>query len=128
MEDLHSIVEKHLLLKDRLKTMVDAHKAKVEKIKAVIDSTEAYLLQTFDASGVESVRTPAGTAYISEKSTAAVGDWQALLSMIVEGELWHMLQKRVSTDAVREYIESTGSVPPGVDWRRERTVNVRRSA
>lgn len=128
MEDIKTIVEKYLRLRDRKKQLVADHKAKVEAIDNVLDSVEAHILSVFDASGIDACKTGAGTAYVSEKETASVGDWDALLTTIREQGLWHMLQKRISTDAVREFIAANNSVPPGVDWRRERTVNVRRSA
>jgi hypothetical protein len=56
-----------------------------------------------------------------------VADWDATLDFIKANEHWQMLEHRVSKQAVEEYKSEHGDLPPGVDWREEVTVNVRRA-
>jgi hypothetical protein len=38
-----------------------------------------------------------------------------------------MLERRVSKAAVEQYKDEHGNLPPGINWREEITINVRRS-
>jgi hypothetical protein len=56
-----------------------------------------------------------------------VADWDYVLDYIQKNELWNMLEKRVSKQAVEQYVEEHGNLPPGINWREELVVNIRRS-
>ena len=94
----------------------------------MLDKIEAALLAEFTESGIESLRTKAGTAYKQTRTSAGVADWEAVLRFIQDNELWHMLEKRVSKSAVEQFKDANGDLPPGLNWREEVVINVRRSA
>ena len=119
--------EKYIALRDKKKAMDDAHKAKLSKLTDLMDRIEAVLLEEFQRTGAESVRTKAGTAFKSKRTSATVADWDAVLNFIVENNLWAMLEHRVAKTVVEEYKTEHGDLPPGVNWREELTINIRRS-
>lgn len=125
MEDL---VTKYIELRDAKAKIEAEMKAKTAKIVTIMDRIEAAILAEFQESGVESVRTKDGTAYKQVRTSAGVADWDATLSYIQQNGLWHMLERRVSKTAVEQFKEAHGELPPGLNWREEVVINVRRSA
>jgi hypothetical protein len=47
---------------------------------------------------------------------------------VIATEAWHMIEKRCSKVGVEQYRAEHDEVPPGINWREERVVNVRRSS
>lgn len=124
---MEELVEKYIELRDKKAQLSAAFKQKTAKLDAVLDKIEGVLLQQFKDLGMESVRTKAGTAYKSTRTSATVADWDQTLDYIRRKELWNMLDKRVNKAAVEQFKEEHDDLPPGVNWREEVVVNVRRS-
>lgn len=124
---MEELVEKYIQLRDKKAEIAAAYKEKVAKLDATLTKIEGVLLSQFDELGMESVRTKAGTAYKSSRASATVADWDTVLAYIQQNNLWNMLDHRVSKKAVEEFKEAHGDLPPGVNWREEIVVNVRRS-
>ena len=121
------VVEKYIALRDKLAEMKKQFDNDTETIKTAMARCEAFLMQTMQAQGTESLKTPAGTAYQSTKTSATVADWDATLNWIRENEHWAMLDKRVSKTFVEAFRNEHNDLPPGVNWREERSVNIRRN-
>jgi hypothetical protein len=125
---IESVVEKYIKLRDLKSEIANEAKAKIAKLEDHMSKMEAALLAAFEEAGMESVRTKSGTAYRSTRASATVADWDAVLGFVRENEMWTMLERRVSKDAVVQYRHEHNDLPPGVNWREEITVNVRRAA
>lgn len=124
MDDL---VEKYIAVRDRKAEIAAEYKAKIAKCDEVLDRIEGALLAQFQQLGVESVRTKVGTAYCSHRTSATVADWDAALEYIKQTDNWQLLERRVSKKDIEEFKGEHGDLPPGVNWRDEVVVNVRRS-
>jgi hypothetical protein len=124
---MDALAERYIQLRDWKQETDRAHKAEMARADQVLNKMEARMLQMMQAQGVESVRTPHGTAYQSTKMYVGVADWDIALDFIRKNELWNMLEKRVSKTAVDQYKEVHDDVPPGLNIRQELTVNFRRS-
>lgn len=126
--DLSELVEKYIKLRDKREAVAEAVKEKQAKIDAVLERIEGILLATMEDMGMESVATSNGTAYKSTRSSATVADWDAAFDYIRTHEAWHMLERRVNKKSIVAHKEETGELPPGVNWREEVTVNIRRKS
>lgn len=124
---MKEIVEKYIKLRDKKAELTAEHKAKIAKIDEALAVAEGVLLSEFQKAGMESVRTESGTAYKTVRTQAGVADWDAVLDFIKANDLWSMLERRVSKQAVEQYREANNDLPPGINWREEVTINVRRS-
>ncbi len=124
---LSELVAKYIELRDKKAQFKAEYDAKVGKLDEVLDKIEATLLKTFDQAGMDSVKTEFGTAYTSTRTTASIADPDAFMTYCKANDAWHMLEKRVSKVAVEQYKDEHEEVPPGVNYRAERTVNIRRS-
>lgn len=125
--DLNAIVDNYIALRDKKAGLKAAFDASVVDINVMLDRCEAFLLTKMTEQGVESYKTAAGTAYRQTRTSATVADWDCLLPFIQRNELWNMLERRVSKVAVEEYRAANDDLPPGINWRAEHVVNVRRS-
>jgi hypothetical protein len=96
--------------------------------KALQEKIEATLLQVFEKTGLDSCKTEFGTAYTSNRSTASVADKEVFMQFITEKQEWPLLEVRAAKTAVEQYKEVHGSLPPGINYREELVVNIRRSA
>ena len=121
------LVEGYIALRDKKAEMKARHEQELAPIQAMLDKIEVHLLQQMQEQGVESYRTAVGTAYTSTRTSATVADWDSLLSFVQANGLWQMLERRVSKTAVDEYAAVHKDLPPGVNFRSEVVVNVRRS-
>lgn len=124
---MEELIEKYIAIRDKKAEIVAAHKAKIAKIDETLDKVEAVLLVQLEEHGMESARCKSGTVYKSNRTSATVADWDYVLNFIQTHDLWNMLERRVSKQAVEQYKEEHGDLPPGINWREEVVVNVRRS-
>jgi hypothetical protein len=123
-----SIVERYIALRDRKAELKAAYTASVEAIDTAMDRAELFLMGTLQELGVESFKTEFGTAYTSTKTSATVADWDACLNWARANEEWTLLTRGVSKDFVKAYKVEHNDLPPGVNWREEKTVNIRKNA
>ena len=126
---LDELVANYIKLRDKKSLLKKQYDEKVAKVDAVMDKMEAIILKTFQDSGIDSARTDAGTAYISTRTSATVASREELFQWIQEDfdERSIFLENRVSKVAVEQYKAANDDLPPGVNFRSEVTVGVRRA-
>lgn len=88
---------------------------------------EAALLKMMQETGSENLTVKGtGMAYLTTKTFTKGKDWDALWKYIEESGNLDLLQRRLSSRAVQEYMDANeGELPPGVDVSQERAVVVR---
>lgn len=124
--NFNDVVTKYIQLRDKKAKLKAEYDKQVAKIDTVMDKVEGALIKYFNETGLESVRTDAGTAYKTTRVSATVADWDALLSHILTSENYQLLEHRVNKTAVTEFKAANNDLPPGVNWSEEVTVNIKR--
>ena len=126
---LDELVANYIKLRDKKSLLKKQYDEKVAKVDAVMDKMEAIILKTFQDSGIDSARTDAGTAYISTRTSATVASREELFQWIQEDfeERSIFLENRVSKVAVEQFKAANDDLPPGVNFRSELVVGVRRA-
>jgi predicted nuclease with TOPRIM domain len=124
---LSEAVELYIRLRDRKAEMKAEYEAKVEEVVRKMDTLEAKLLEVFQKTGTDSVKTPAGTAYTSVRSSVSTADKQAFLDFVRENNEWGLLDVRPLKAGVEQFRSINDDLPPGINLREERVVNIRRS-
>lgn len=128
--DLTDLVEKYIKLRDKKSLMKAAYEKQVADVDAMMDKIESALLKTFNqAGGLNSISSPAGTAYKSIRTSASVADKDTYTSWILEQpeERLVFLDVRANKSSVEQYRAEHDDIPPGLNWREEVVINVRRS-
>lgn len=112
---------------DRLFQIRNQKRELEEEIKALNEEwegIEARLLMQMDEQGSTRVANTQGTAILSETLVPQVEDWESFIHWARDNDALHMIQRRVSSPAYREIIESGQSVP-GLSPFTKRSVNLR---
>ena len=124
---LDVVIASFVKLRDRRAALKREFDLADEGLKASMEKLDSFLLRRMQEQGLETVRSDAGTAYISVKTRASSADWTATWAWLAEHGRLDMLEKRLSAKAVADFEEESGSLPPGVNLSREREVTVRRA-
>jgi len=127
MADMQTLVEKYVQLRDKKAELDKAHKEKMAKFNDAMKELESRLLDNLNTMGVESARTPNGTAYRTVRSSVKVEDRDAFLQFVKENGQWEFLESRANKPAVENYLEEQEELPPGLTINRQSVVNIRRS-
>ena len=123
---LSEAVELYISLRDKKAEIATARKAEEAVVQAKMDKLEGQLMVALDKLGGEGMRTDKGTAYISSRTSATIADKAVFMDHVKSNLAWDLLEVRVRKVAVDVYATEHGDVPPGVNYRTERTVSVRR--
>ena len=89
---------------------------------------EEWLRHELVMGGMKNASTKYGTAYIATKESVTMGDWDAFLSWVQEGERYEYLTHAVNKSAVLEDMgaERGNPPPPGVNYTAVQIVQVRK--
>ena len=126
---LSEVVSLYIRLRDKKAAMKKEFEASIAPLNEKMDKLEAKLLEVFNTTGMESVRTEFGTAYSSVRSSATVADRDSFISYVRSHDDWALLEVRPAKLAIEEFrAANDGGLPPGINFTEERVVNVRRTA
>jgi len=125
---LSEAVSIYIKMRDKKAQMKAEFDASVAPLNEKMEKLEAKLLDVFNKTGIDSVKTEFGTAYTTTRVTASVADREIFMTHVRENDDWALLEVRASKTAVEQYRETNNDLPRGVSTREERVVNVRRSS
>jgi hypothetical protein len=114
-------------MRDKKYELKHQYEFKAAQLDEMLGKIESKLLQVFDSAGMDSVKTEFGTAYATTRSTASVADKETFMNFIKENEEWSLMEVRAAKLAIEQYKTANGDLPPGINFREERVVNIRRS-
>jgi phage host-nuclease inhibitor protein Gam len=125
---LSEAVSIYIKMRDKKAQMKAEFDASVAPLNEKMEKLEAKLLDVFNKTGVDSVKTEFGTAYTTTRVTASVADREIFMTHVRENDDWALLEVRAAKSAIEQYRENNNDLPPGISIREERVVNVRRSS
>jgi hypothetical protein len=127
MTDINAVVEHYITLRDHKSKLDAEHKARVAEIDAQMKNAEAFLLNRLNESGLDRMGADAGTVFVQVKTMPSIKDKASFVDYIKQSGQVELLQIRVSSTAVKEFMENNNQqLPPGVDITTAREVTVRR--
>lgn len=125
--NVEAVVERYVALRDRKAELVKAHKAELEVIEQAMEKIENALLNLLNEQGVESMRTGAGTAYVTRRTSVSIADWDSFRRFLsAQPDPFVYLDRKANKTAVEEFRKEHEDLPPGLNWSEMRAVNVRR--
>jgi len=126
---LSEAVSLYIQMRDKKTQMKAEFDASIAPLNEKMDKLEAKLLDVFNKTGMDSVKTEFGTAYATTRTTASIADREVFMDFVKSKEEWALLEVRASKAAVEQYRSANDDeLPPGINIREERVVNIRRSA
>lgn len=121
------VMARRFELVDQQAVLSAKHKAELAPINEELEMCELFIKNHMNETNTQSLNiTGAGMAYFTTKSKCSVGDFDATLAAIREQNLWHLLTKAVSKEAVKDYIKEHGVPPAGVDYSEYRDLSWKR--
>jgi hypothetical protein len=118
-------VSQYVQLRDLIKAEDDAHKEKMRPKRDLLEQLNGVLLNALNALG-DSLATPAGTVYRTEKKSCSIADMPAFWTFCVTQGDFDLVDRKANVTAVTEYIQKNGQPPPGVNFSSTYMVGVRR--
>lgn len=122
------LVDKYIQIRDRKAQLKKEYEAKVAPLEEAHAKIEAKFLELFEKTGTDSLKTEFGTAYRSTRSSVTTADRDAFMTYIRENDEWPLLEVRPAKAAVEVFKEEHGELPPGLNYREEMVVNIRRAS
>jgi hypothetical protein len=122
-----TVIQRFVEVRDQRAELKRAWEVEDNKLKEALEKIEVHLMRRLEDAGVESFKTPVGTAYVSTDTKCSCADWPAMWEFLAENRLFSMLEKRLSISGVKEYIENAGGAPPYVNLMVEKVVRIRRT-
>jgi glutaredoxin 2 len=125
---IDQLVETYIKLRSKLSQLDQEYDEKKRPFKEAQDKIEALMLTRFGELGVDSMKTQSGTAYVTVRTSASVGDWDSFREFLDrQDDPFMFVERRVSKVAVEQYKAANADIPPGVSWNETRAVNFRRT-
>ena len=121
------VIRAYITIRDTIAQIKARQKVELQPYNEALDKLELQVLQVLNDAGVESMKTSAGTAYTSTKTSVTVADKSAFMDYVTSNNAFELLDVRANKTAVDGFLEENQDVPPGVNVRREITVNFRRA-
>lgn len=119
-------VGQYVALRDKIKAITDQHKEQLAPYKELLDKLNTELLGHLNTVGGDSVATPAGTVYRTDRKSASIQDMTAFWTYVVSQGDFDMVDKKANPTAVEDYIKKNNASPPGVNFTVQHVVGVRR--
>lgn len=88
-----------------------AVQARVEELKADEADLERHIFNTFGKQELRGAKGTVASASIKEENVPTMEDWEAFRAWVVKTKSWDLLQKRLSSTAVRERWNAGKEVP-----------------
>lgn len=120
------IIGRYVAMRDQIDVLEKEHKERLAPLKEAMKKIETFLLGELTKHGLENMKSVSGTAYKSKFQSVTAADKQAFLEFVKSNDAWELLDIRPLKSAVLEYKEENTELPPGLNYREEITVNVRR--
>ena len=123
------VVERMIALRDARAALKSKYEAEDKSLKEQYERGEAWLMNELQTSGATGLKFDCGSVTQTTTMQASIGDWGALSRFIVENNEVDLLQHRVSTTALKSYLEAAGDkVPPGINVTNVRGITIRRKS
>lgn len=121
-------IAEFITVRDTLKKMDEDHKAKCKPLRELQEMLSGWLMQFLDrlGEGKNSIATEAGTAYTSTRYTTSLADPDLFMKYVIDNELFDLLDRGANPTAVKEYVQTHKSLPPGCNLNAITTVGVRK--
>jgi hypothetical protein len=122
---VEDLIKTYIQARNQLATDRKGYNAREARVKEHLMIISMILRDRGDEAGVNSFATDSGTAFRHVKEKFRAANWDELVEYIKETGNFHILQKRVAANSVREIRDQDKALPPGVECLQEVEFSVR---
>ena len=111
----------------KMREAISEKEAEIKGIKAQQETINQSLLALCDEQGLDSLKTPTGTVTRRVQANFWTSDWEQMHRFVIEHDAVHLLEKRISTSSMKEFLEANPDLSPaGLQVRRKYIISVRK--
>jgi hypothetical protein len=120
-------IHQYVQIRDKLKAMDEEHEEKREKLVKIQSLLSGYMEQFLEKVGAQNIKTPFGTCHRTTRYTSSLADPDAFMNFVTSTGKFELLDRRANSEAVKDYVNEHGVLPPGVNLSALRSIGVRRA-
>tara|TARA_R110000772_G_scaffold2840_7_gene10348 strand:- start:1822 stop:2229 length:408 start_codon:yes stop_codon:yes gene_type:complete len=126
--EMDKLVEVYLTIRNERDNIARQYELQDAGLKEQMAKIESLMLDKCNDMGADSIRTGTGTIIKNLKETYVCGDWDNFKRFIIDNQALELLQQRISTTNLREYLSTREDegMPPGISTMREYKITVRK--
>jgi len=126
--EMDKLVEVYLTIRTERDNIARQYELQDAGLKEQMAKIESLMLDKCNDMGADSIRTGTGTIIKNLKETYVCGDWDNFKRFIIDNQALELLQQRISTTNLREYLSTREDegMPPGISTMREYKITVRK--
>lgn len=121
------VVDRMKDIREKRSQLKKEYEEQDRKLREQWDRGEAWLMKHMQDTGHKSFKVDGATVYTSTKSRYKVPDKDAFKQYLKQTGNLDLVQLRVSETNMREVVEESGELPPGVTSEEIISVNIRKS-
>lgn len=122
---MESATAEFMALRAKKAAISEEFKTQLSAVEDDMAKIEAKLLDFLNTTGLKNFSTTHGVVYTEAAYQPQLGDKGAFLDFVRDARMPELLQARVSSTALKQYIENGNEMPPGIKVNQERVVRVR---
>jgi hypothetical protein len=119
--------ERYIAVRKEIEELDRRYKADKASLTERLVALENWFTAKAQEDGLDTIKTPNGTAYWSTHHTATVASREEFFNYCKENDAWDMVESRASKTGVKSFIEANGTPPPGVNFSSTRVFNLRKA-
>lgn len=119
-------VSQYVQVRDALKALEEEYERKKAPLVELQNLLNGWLMDVLDKAGADSIKTDAGTCYLSTRYTASLADPDAFMKHVISTGQYELLDRRANATAVKDYVKAHNNLPPGANLSAVKTLGVRR--
>jgi len=116
---IEKLAKIYVKIRDKRRELEEQDKA----LKAQLGEVSALMLEICNEQGASTVRTGHGTVSVRTARNYWTSDWEAFFTFIKDNDAFYLLQKRLSSSAVQQFLDENESINlPGLNLKEEQSV------
>ena len=124
---ISDIVKAYRKIREAIDLKEEDHKRQMEMLKEQLEVLSTAMLNVCNKQNADSIRTPAGTIIRTVKERFWSSDWGAMHDFIKEHDAVHLLEQRIHTSHMRQFLdENPNLMPEGLQTDRKFVISVRK--
>jgi hypothetical protein len=121
-------VAQYIRVRDAIKEANEKHEASIRPLVDLQNMLTGWLQTFMETAGADSIKTSNGTCYSTTRYTASLADPEVFMQFVKSNNQYDLLDRKANVTAVKDYVSTTGNLPPGVNLSAIKTVGVRRAS
>ena len=127
MSDANALIDEYISVRDKRSSLKRQFEEEDAVLKTRLDGVEQKLLELCKTTGSTGLKTEAGTATRSVRTHYWATDWESMHEFIRERGAFDLLERRISQNNMRVFLEThPDMMPKGLNVDQRYVITVRR--